>query len=251
MKALVFASRNIKEILRDPMSYVFCLGLPIVMLLVFYGVFYSQEAYWFSLETLTPGIAVFSLSFSMLFMALLVSKDRATSFLSRLYVSPMRTADYILGYSVPGIAIAVGQVVACYLTAIIIGFIVGKPLSLTGSALAIISTIPAMVMFVGFGILLGSVFSDKAAPGVCSILITLSGFLSGAWMRIDSGTALNTVASIFPFHPAVSISRIALNTVETTFANFGVYLVTVCLYAGMVVILSVAAFRGKMRSDNT
>jgi ABC-2 type transport system permease protein len=251
MKALVFASRNTKEILRDPMSYVFCLGFPIVMLMVFYGVFYSQEAYWFSLETLTPGIAVFSLSFTMLFMALLVSKDRATSFLSRLYVSPMRTADYILGYSIPGLAIAVGQVVVCYLTAIIIGYIVGTPLSLTGSALAIISTIPAMIMFVGFGILLGSIFSDKAAPGVCSILITLSGFLSGAWMRIDPGTALNTVASVFPFHPAVSISRVALNTAEATFANFGGYLMIVCLYAGVVVVLSVAAFRGKMRSDNT
>ncbi|XHH08854.1 MAG: ABC transporter permease [Candidatus Bathyarchaeia archaeon] len=251
MKALVFAGRNIKEILRDPMSYVFCLGFPIIMLVVFYGVFYSEEAYWFSLETLTPGIAVFSLSFSMLFMALLVSKDRATSFLSRLYVSPMKTSDYILGYSIPGIAIAAGQVVACYLTAAIIGYIVGTPLNLVGSILAIISTVPAMIMFVGFGILLGSVFSDKAAPGVCSILITLSGFLSGAWMRIDPGTALNTVASVFPFHPAVSISRVALSTSGVTFANFEGYLVTVCLYAGVVVILSVAAFRVKMRSDNT
>jgi ABC-2 type transport system permease protein len=251
MKALVFASRNIKEILRDPMSYVFCLGFPIVMLVVFYGVFFSHEAYWFSLETLTPGIAVFSLSFSMLFMALLVSKDRATSFLSRLYVSPMRTVDYILGYSIPGVAIAVGQVVVCYFTAIGIGYIVGTPLSLTGSALAIISTIPVMIMFIGFGILLGSLFSDKAAPGVCSILITMSGFLSGAWMRIDPGTALDTVASVFPFHPAVSISRVALNTAEVTLANFGGDLVTVCLYAGVVVVLSVAGFRVKMRSDNT
>ena len=63
MRALVFASRNIKEILRDPLSYAFSLGLPIVMLVVFYVVFYSEAAYWFSLELLTPGIAVFSFAF--------------------------------------------------------------------------------------------------------------------------------------------------------------------------------------------
>ena len=34
MRAMTFASRNIKEILRDPLSYIFCLGLPIVMLIV-------------------------------------------------------------------------------------------------------------------------------------------------------------------------------------------------------------------------
>jgi ABC-2 type transport system permease protein len=106
MRALVFAQRNAKEILRDPLSYVFCLGLPICMLVAFYVMFYSKTTPWFAIDTLAPGIAVFSFAFVMLYMALLVSKDRATAFLSRLYVSPMTKVDFVLGYTIPGLAIA-------------------------------------------------------------------------------------------------------------------------------------------------
>ena len=34
MKSIVFAKRTIKEILRDPLSYIFCLGFPLVMLII-------------------------------------------------------------------------------------------------------------------------------------------------------------------------------------------------------------------------
>lgn len=34
MRALVFGNRTFKEILRDPLSYIFCVGFPIVMLIV-------------------------------------------------------------------------------------------------------------------------------------------------------------------------------------------------------------------------
>ena len=35
-KIVNFFKRNLKELLRDPLIYVFCLGFPIVMLLLFY-----------------------------------------------------------------------------------------------------------------------------------------------------------------------------------------------------------------------
>ena len=249
MRALIFASRNMKEILRDPMSYVFCLGLPIVMLVVFYVTF-SETASFFAINVLTPGIAVFSLSFAMLFMALLVSKDRTTSFLNRLYSSPMTKTDFVLGYMIPGMIIAVGQVVACYITAAILGLITGIELSFIGILLAILSTIPAMFMFVSLGILFGSMFSDKAAPGVSSIVITLSGFLSSAWMPVESGSTISKVWSIFPFYPAVSVGRTALSMNEATFANCWGYLLTVCAYAIVMFTLAVLVFRKKMSSDN-
>ena len=34
MRLTVFASRNGKELLRDPLSYLFCLGLPLMMLIL-------------------------------------------------------------------------------------------------------------------------------------------------------------------------------------------------------------------------
>lgn len=250
MRAIVFATRNLKEILRDPLSYVFCLGFPVVMLVVFYTAFYSETAYWFAIDTLAPGIAIFSFGFVMLYMALLVSKDRATSLLSRLYTSPMTTVDFVLGYTIPGLIIAVGQVIACFITAAIIGLIAGTSLSFVGIVLAIISTIPAMFLFIGLGILFGSLFSDKAAPSISSIVITMSGFLSGAWMPVDPTSTLGMVASLFPFYPAVSVGRIALSMDKATFANCWGYLLIVCAYAVVVFALSVIVFRKKMSSDN-
>ena len=100
-RTLLFAGRVTKEILRDPLSFVFCLGLPIVMLVGMYALF-SSASPWFTLDYLTPGIAVFSNAFIMLYTTLLVSRDRSTAFLCRLYTSPMRTKDFVLGYALPG-----------------------------------------------------------------------------------------------------------------------------------------------------
>ena len=33
-KVTAFSSRNFKEIIRDPLSYIFCLGFPLVILFV-------------------------------------------------------------------------------------------------------------------------------------------------------------------------------------------------------------------------
>ncbi len=250
MRAFVFASRNIKEILRDPLSYVFSLGLPIVMLIVFYVVFYSETAYWFSLEILTPGIAVFSFAFVMLYMALLVSKDRTTSLLSRLYTSPMTTVDFVIGYSIPGLLIALGQAVACFVAASIMGLLTGSALNTLGIVFSIVTVFPAVFFFIGVGILFGSVFSDKSAPGITSIVITLAGFMSGAWMPIEAGTTLSTVYSIFPFYPSVLAARTALSLNALTFANFALPLLTVSLYAVVAFSLAVEVFKKKMTSDN-
>lgn len=251
MRALVFAKRNAQEILRDPLSYVFCLALPVVMLVVFYGVFYSPEVPLFAIDNLAPGITVFSFAFVMLYMTILVSKDRATSFLSRLFTSPMTTLDFVLGYAIPGLVIALGQILVCFGTAAAIGLIAGTPLSVTGIVLNIFTAIPAMVMFIGFGILFGSIFSDKTAPGMSSIIITMSGFLSGAWTPVDPNSTLGLVFTAFPFYPATSVGRIVLGSGSANPAGFWTYLSVVCVYAVAVFTIAVLVFKKKMVSDNT
>ena len=71
MRSKTFAKRNIKEVLRDPLSYIFCLGFPIIMLIIMTFVNNSipKEANMkiFNIEYLAPGIAVFGLTFIMLF----------------------------------------------------------------------------------------------------------------------------------------------------------------------------------------
>ena len=51
----------------------------------------------FPIDRLTPGIAMFGLSFFTLFSATLISKDRASAFLTRLFSTPLSARDFILG----------------------------------------------------------------------------------------------------------------------------------------------------------
>ena len=63
MKTLIFAKRTLKEIVRDPLTSVFGLGFPVVILLLLTAIQKNVPVALFELEKLTPGIAVFGLSF--------------------------------------------------------------------------------------------------------------------------------------------------------------------------------------------
>ncbi len=250
-RALLFAGRTTKEILRDPLSFVFCLGLPVVMLVAMYAIF-SPSAPWFGLEVLTPGIAVFSNAFIMLYMTLLVSRDRSTAFLCRLYTSPMRASDFVLGYALPGAAIGLGQLVACYLAAILTGLVTGSTdwFSLGGIPLAILSAIPMMLAYVGIGILFGCLFSERGAPGLCSVIISGGGFLSGAWMPIETlSKGFRTVCRCLPFYPAVLMGRTLLTETAPTAENLWIPLLTTVLYALALSVLTAFIFSKKTRRE--
>ena len=145
MRSKTFAKRNIKEVLRDPLSYIFCLGFPIIMLIIMTFVNNSipKEANMkiFNIEYLAPGIAVFGLTFIMLFTCLQVSKDRASAFLIRLYASPMKSRDFIGGYMMPFFIIALAQSVITFLVAAIIGIFSGYTFNILNVVVSIITLI--------------------------------------------------------------------------------------------------------------
>ena len=91
-KTIAFSGRNFKELVRDPLSYIFCLGFPLVMLVVMTLVNDSipkeTNMTIFRIDNLAGGIAVFGLTFVMLFVCLTVAKDRSGAFLMRLYSTP-------------------------------------------------------------------------------------------------------------------------------------------------------------------
>ena len=250
-RTLLFAGRVTKEILRDPLSFVFCLGLPIVMLVGMYALF-SSASPWFTLGYLTPGIAVFSNAFIMLYTALLVSRDRSTAFLCRLYTSPMRTKDFVLGYALPGMAIGLSQLVICWLCAVVTGLVTNSTdwIDPVGILLAILTAIPMMVAYVLIGILFGCLFSDKAAPGLCSVIISGGGFLSGAWSPIDTlSEGFQIFCRCLPFYPAVLMGRTALSGVAATASNLWIPLATTVAYALVLAVLTVVTFATKTRHE--
>ena len=97
MRILVFARRCTKEILRDPINLFFGLGFPVVLLLLLSVIQANIPVPLFEIRHLAPGIAVFGLSFMTLFSATLLSKDRESALLQRLYTTPLSSLDVILG----------------------------------------------------------------------------------------------------------------------------------------------------------
>ena len=166
MRMMTFAKRCSKEILRDPIDLGFGLSFPLVLLVLLSAMQANIPVSLFEIDTLTPGITVFGLSFMTLFSATLIAKNRQSALLQRLYTTLLTGYDFIMGYMLPLLPIAIGQVLICYLFAI--------PLGLTVSAnivFAVIGIIPMAVFNISLGLLCGSVFGVKQVDGICGLII--------------------------------------------------------------------------------
>ena len=257
-KTINFANRNLKEIFLDPLMYIFCLAFPLLMLILFdvINVYTSGNTPMFELKSLLPSIIMFSYTFVMLTMALLVSKDKQTSFLKRLYSSPMKTYDYILGYAIVGFLIGLLQTLCCILSAFLISIVQRVEfISLLDCIILVVTQLPVLITFIFLGILFGTVFNDKSAPGICSILISLAGMLGGCWMPIETMGGFETFCRFLPFYPSVYLGRIATGASNIfnapyTFdsvAKLGLIPIATTLIAS--VVLSIVVFNKNMVSD--
>ncbi len=241
MRMLTFAKRNAKEILRDPLTVIFGLGFPIVLILLLSAIQASIPVSLFEIAQLAPGITVFGLSFMTLFSATLIAKDRGGALLQRLYTTPLRPIDFILGYTLPILPFAVAQSVICYLVAILLG------LDITvGILLAVVFVIPVSVLFVALGLLFGSILNDKQVGGICGALLTnLSAWLSGTWFDLALvGGVFKRVAYALPFVHAVEMERAVL---AGNYADIFPHLWWVLGYALAALFAAVALFLRQMK----
>lgn len=251
MKSFVFARRTIKEILRDPLSYIFCLGFPLIMLVIMSIVDRSIPSQAgmtvFHIENLAPGISYFGLTFVMLFTSIQVSKDRTTALLLRLYASPMKPVDYIVGYTLPVIVLAALQMVICFMAAFIIGICIDYTFSVGAIFLSMLALLPSVFLFIGFGLLFGTLVNEKAAPGLCSIVITCVGMIGGIWMDIDGlGGTIKKVANVLPFYHGVQLAKVPFNT---GIEQIGKHLLVTVLCAIILYFIAVCVLQGKMKKD--
>lgn len=208
MRLLTFSGRTAKEILRDPLNLAFGLGFPLILILLLSAIQANIPVSLFEIETLTPGITVFGLSFMTLFAATLIAKDRESALLQRLYTTPLTAADFIFGYALPILPIAMAQSILCYIAAILLG------LSLTVTIVyAVLFLIPVSLFFIALGLLCGSIFNVKQAGGICGALLTnLTAWFSGVWFDLDLiGGTFKKIANVLPFVHAVELERAVLN----------------------------------------
>ena len=243
MRMLTFAKRNTKEILRDPINLFFGLGFPLVLILMLSAIQANIPVSLFEIGHLTPGITVFGLSFMTLFSATLISKDRGSALLQRLYTTPLTPVDFILGYTLPIIPIAIAQSVICYIAGIALG------LDVTVNILyAVVFIVPISLLYIGLGLLCGSVLTDKQVGGICGALLTnLSAWLSGIWFDLELvGGAFKKVAYALPFVHAVEMERAIL---KGNFADIFPHLWWVLGYAIVALAAAILLFLRQMKKQ--
>ena len=243
MRMMTFAKRCTKEILRDPINLFFGLGFPLVLLLLLSAIQKNIPVNIFEINSLTPGITVFGLSFMTLFSATLISKDRETAFLQRLYSTPMNGMDFILGYMLPILPIAFGQTILCYLFAIPLGLKVNIHM-----IYAIIGIVPMAIFNISLGLLCGSLLGVKQVGGICGAMLTnLSAWLSGVWFDLNLvGGIFQKLANVFPFVHAVEMEKALFH------GNFELalsHLLLVSLYSIMTLLIAVGCFLSQMKKQ--
>ena len=243
MRMLNFAKRCAKEILRDPLNLCFGLGFPLVLLLLLSAIQANIPVALFAIDNLTPGVAVFGRSFLTLFSATLVAKDRESAFLQRLFTTPLQAADFILGYLLPLLPIALGQTTICYLLAIPLGLTVTP-----GLVYAILGGLPMAVFNIALGLMCGSLLGTKQVGGLCGALLTnLSAWLSGVWFDLSLvGGVFEKVAHALPFFHAVGLERALL---AGAFGEALAHLLPVALYAAAAATAAVLCFLRQMNNQ--
>lgn len=243
MKLLAFSTRTAKEILRDPLNLGFGLGFPLVLLFLMSAIQKNVPVSLFAIENLAPGIAVFGLSFMTLFSATLIAKDRESALLQRLYTTPLSASEFIFGYTLPILPIAVAQSVVCYLVAILLGL--SPAITICH---AVLLMIPISLFFIALGLLCGSVFSVKQVGGICGALLTnLTAWLSGIWFDLDLvGSTFQKIADLLPFVHAVELERAVLSA---NYTDVFPHLWWVLGYMVFVIVFAVLLFMRQMKGQ--
>ena len=243
MRMWTFAGRNAREILRDPLNLAFGLGFPLVLILLLSAIQANIPVSLFEIRHLAPGVTVFGLSFLSLFSGTVIARDRSSALLQRLYTTPLTSADFILGYTLPMLPIAAAQCAICYVAAIFLG------LPITGNILlAIVLILPISTLYIALGLLCGSVLSDKQVGGVCGALLTnLSAWLSGIWFDLDLvGGVFRKIAYALPFVHGVELERAVI---AGNFGDIFPHLWWVLGYAAVLLAAAVLLFLRQMKKQ--
>ena len=243
MKMMTFAKRCGKEILRDPLNLGFGLGFPLILLLLLSAIQANIPVNLFEINTLTPGITVFGLSFITLFSATLLAKDRESALLQRLYTTPLTACDFVLGYMLPVLPISLGQTAVCYLFAIPLGLTVRINI-----VYAIVGIVPMAIFNIALGLLFGSILGVKQVGGICGALLTnLSAWLSGVWFDLNLvGGPFEKAANLLPFVHAVELERALFSG---DFQAAASHALPVLLYSALFTVAAVFCFLRQMKKQ--
>lgn len=204
-KLISLTKRNMKEMLRDPLSLVFCLAFPVVMLVLMQSIFLSFENIPdnFLIENYASGICVFGYTFIGMFVALQIASDKNTSFIKRLNIAPINKLVYYLSFVFSALPLAILQSIIFFAIALIFGF----PFNIN-LLLSIIYLIPSALLYISLGIMIGVICNNEKQTGpISSIFISLTGIMGGVFMPLSAlKGGIKVVVNILPFSHSTLIA---------------------------------------------
>lgn len=201
----ILANRNIKEMVRSPLSLIFCLGFPIIMLLLMQLIFSNIKGDIpsnFVITNYANGICVFGYAFTSLFVAIQISSDKNTSFIKRINIAPITKFGYYFSFFISSAPIILIQTILFFLIALIFKFPFNYKFILN-----IIYLLPSAFFYISFGVLIGSICkNEKQSSPMISVFITLVGIFGGVFMPLDNlSSGFNTFINLLPFSHSVYI----------------------------------------------
>ena len=237
------SKRNAKEIVRDPLSLIFMIGLPLFMEILFYLLFHKLTDQ-FQMKYLAPGIVVFSQAFLALFTGQLIALDRSTSLLTRLYVSRAKPVEFILSYALPILPLTLLQSVLFFL----VGGIFDTSLFGAGMLLAILFSLLTSLFYIAMGILFGALCTEKSIGGIASILVACQSLLSGMWFPIEGlGDGMLALMNALPFRNATQLVQNAALGFGDAWGDLFRPLLILLGYTLAAFVCAVLVFRRKMK----
>lgn len=200
----ILVKRNFKEFLRDPISFIFCLLFPIVMLVLLQTIFTQIKNIPsnFAIENYATGICVFGYTFDMLMVAIYIANDKNTEFINRIYIAPLKKYHYLLSYIIAMLPVVLLQTLLFFSFSLIFGLPFGWNL-----LLAILYLLPSALLYLSFGVLFGVLCkNEKQAGPISSIVISLVGIFGGIFMPIGEMGVFSTVLHFLPFVHSIEIA---------------------------------------------
>ena len=158
-------------------------------------------------------------------------------------IDPLQGIDFILGYMLPILPLALGQAAVCYLFAIPLGLSVRIEIFY-----AVLGILPMAVFNIALGLLCGSLLGVKQVGGICGALLTnLSAWFSGVWFDLELvGGTFRKIADLLPFVHAVELERALF---RGDFQTAGAHILPVAIYAVVLTVVAVYCFLGQMKKQ--
>ena len=239
MRSTELAKRNLKEVLRDPLSLGIAIALPLLLLVTLQALG-GEETPYMSPTLLTPGIILFGFVMVMFSSAMILSKDRETALLARLLTAPLRSNEFVTGYSAPYLLVAVMQWIVLMVVGVVFGLTIAGPMAAVVLVFALMA-----IFYVALGMILGATLTVAQTSGAYAVVLLLTIF-GGAWFDLEAiGGVFLTVGDLLPFKHALDASR-AVMADGAGFADIAGDLFWIGGYAIGAVLLAIGAFRRRM-----